>query len=392
MEAWPASCSWALHGGVPFPLRHALHLEMEDYQNPNQPKIYNYFLFRRSLMEQNYTYDEAQEPIVVSKATMDLFLKSPKPGDLMSLYFFYYYTAKWQKTNQPKATTGYSAKGLKWSENRVRQAKKELIKLGLIENIVIRDPKTKSVTGHYIGIKFLWAKATLTKSTGWETHPNENPQCGKTHSVGNRNTNALSANSINALSANKENILFTNKFVNDLPDLLSDWPDREYGYKFDILYSFRNGDWPKKGLKNYFTASLINPYQKIPDTLLAKYLRFSLTAQETIQRNAPAKSTHFSGKQLAQHILVAVTEIDKLCRLDHFDFEACIKPALKWAVKDPFWSDQILSLSNLRNKGKNGLSKFFNLYNAWCKAEQIDPKLGRLGKKSDFIDHGYYGD
>jgi len=191
---------------------------------------------------------------------------------------------------------------------------------------------------------------------------------------------------------NKSNILFTNKFVNDIPELLADWVDKDYGYKFDILYSFRNGDWPKDELKNTLTASLINPYQKIPDSLLAKYLRFALTTQEIIQRNAPAKSTHFSDKQLAQHILAAVTEIDKLCRLDHFDFEACIKPALRWAIKDPFWSDQILSLSNLRNKGKNGLSKFFNLYNAWCKAEQIDPKMGRLGKKSDFIDHGYYGE
>ena len=52
--------------------------------------------------------------IILSKQTLDLFLKQDNPADLIALYCFYYYTAKWQGTNQPKATTDYAAKGLKW--------------------------------------------------------------------------------------------------------------------------------------------------------------------------------------------------------------------------------------------------------------------------------------
>ena len=42
-------------------------------------------------------------PVVIPTATSDLFFElSPKDrGDAVALYWFYYYTATWQKTNQP---------------------------------------------------------------------------------------------------------------------------------------------------------------------------------------------------------------------------------------------------------------------------------------------------
>jgi hypothetical protein len=67
---------------------------------------------------------------------------------------FYYYTAKCQKTNQIKANIDYTAKALRWTEDKVRKTKKALISLGLVEDLVKRNERN-SITGHYI--KFLYS-------------------------------------------------------------------------------------------------------------------------------------------------------------------------------------------------------------------------------------------
>lgn len=141
------------------------------------------------------TYDITEEPIVLSKPLLDQMLKREfkHKGDLIALYSFYYYTAKWQKTNHPKATTDYTSKGLGWSPDRVRRTKAELISMKLIENHQCRSSDNK-ITGHYIQVNFIWS-----------SHPSPNPECGNGQTLGNQETNALSANSLNALSADKVN-------------------------------------------------------------------------------------------------------------------------------------------------------------------------------------------
>ena len=52
----------------------------------------------------HYSYNEQNEPIILSKALIDSLLKLDNPTDYIGLYAFYYYTAKWQRTNKPKAT------------------------------------------------------------------------------------------------------------------------------------------------------------------------------------------------------------------------------------------------------------------------------------------------
>ncbi len=141
-------------------------------------------------------YDVNQEPIVLSKATLDRFLKEDKPGDLIALYTFYYYTAKWQRTNQPKSTTHYTAKGLKWSVDKVRKNKKILINLNLIEDIVTKD-KTNKITGHYIKVKFIWTEEAINKS-----QTTQKAEGGKSQRVGKTTPNALSSNNLNSLSSN----------------------------------------------------------------------------------------------------------------------------------------------------------------------------------------------
>lgn len=75
--------------------------------------------------------------------------------DALSLYNFYYYISKWQKTNQPKAVNSYARKGLGWGNRRLDAAKKLLIEKGLIENVERRDSKNK-ITGWYIKINYKW--------------------------------------------------------------------------------------------------------------------------------------------------------------------------------------------------------------------------------------------
>lgn len=133
--------------------------------------------------------------IILSKQTLDEMLKKNKPSDLIGLYCFYYYTAKWQRTNIIKCSTGYVMKGLNWSKEKTIESKKELKEMGFID-----DKKTKNekgqITGWYIKINYIWKKETI------KNQKVASPEGGFSHPVANPDTNALSANSLNALSAN----------------------------------------------------------------------------------------------------------------------------------------------------------------------------------------------
>jgi hypothetical protein len=155
----------------------------------------------------NFKYDRTQEPLILSKPLIDLLLKQkgekgkPGFGDLCTLYTFYYYIAKWQQTNQPKATTSYAAKGIGWSETKVRKVKKRLIELNLVQDVVTKDDQNK-ITGHYVHINFIWTKEKIDEIK--KSHPEGFPQCGLSHTVENMGTNALNNNNINALNNNTE--------------------------------------------------------------------------------------------------------------------------------------------------------------------------------------------
>jgi len=82
--------------------------------------------------------EQMDQIIIIHKSIMDLFLRQEDPEELIALYLFYYYTAKWQKTNQPKCTTEYVAGGLRWGIQKVQKVKSRLIHLGLIQDIAPR--------------------------------------------------------------------------------------------------------------------------------------------------------------------------------------------------------------------------------------------------------------
>ena len=148
-------------------------------------------------------YEVEHEPIVISKALMDTFLKQERPADLMALYMFYYMTAKWQQTNQPKCTAEYAMNGLNWTKKRVMDAKRELKELKLIQDIC--HIENNRIQGHFIKVNFIWSKSSLEELKSMDNSQRYDfPPGGKSQRVVNRSINALSSNNLNALSSIKE--------------------------------------------------------------------------------------------------------------------------------------------------------------------------------------------
>jgi len=128
----------------------------------------------KNLIKSEDRYPIQEEPIVLSKAVMDLLLGQEEYSNLIGLYCFYYYTAKWQGTVQPRCTTHYTADGLHWTEIKVRKMKKRLIELGLIKDVIQRDSLTKTIQAHFIRVKFIWESGSIpsyseTESVGFNS-------------------------------------------------------------------------------------------------------------------------------------------------------------------------------------------------------------------------------
>ncbi|MCM8831067.1 MAG: hypothetical protein NC918_02610 [Candidatus Omnitrophica bacterium] len=106
-------------------------------------------------MNKYKTGDIANELIVVNKTTIDRILScGENQGELLALYMFYYYTAKWQKTNKIKCTLNYASKGLGWGVSKVKKYKKKLKELNLITNEKRVDENNR-IAGHYVLVKYV---------------------------------------------------------------------------------------------------------------------------------------------------------------------------------------------------------------------------------------------
>lgn len=155
------------------------------------------------MFEQNFIENQL---VILTKQTLDVFLRQENAAELIALYTFYYYTAKWQQTNQPKCTTDYVAKALHWNRGKVCKVKKQLVEFGLIEDVRIVDHVTKKVRGYYIKMNYIFKKETLEKSQCTSNPPTGNEVQGasvlETEGVAFEYTNALITNNTNALSSN----------------------------------------------------------------------------------------------------------------------------------------------------------------------------------------------
>lgn len=264
-------------------------------------------------------YNLKEEPLVISKPTIDRIFQSDQP-DSIALYLFYYYTAKWQNANCAKCTSGYAMNGLNIGRIKFTQWKKNLINLGLIEDIVNRNDKGQ-VGGNYIKVNFVHYKIPKTALDTLLSHTAENPL------VGNQHTNALSTNSINALITNKTSIPSESK--ND-----------------------SNG-----------TQTIINKYAYNPNInkeQMAFLKRIVSEFYQTKHKQYPnhIKSNWYEDDKLTHesvNVLYQLITIDKWGEND-------VRDVIRWATTDTFWQSNLLSLRILRIKSKNGMTKFANLH------------------------------
>jgi hypothetical protein len=282
-------------------------------------------------------YNIEDEPMIIHKSTMDTFLAENKRyrSDLISLYLFYYYTAKWQKTNQPKATSGYTMKGLGWGRERFSNAKNKLLELKLIEDKKSYDGNNR-ITGHYIYVKFIWSNSTLRDSYSMDNQ-HKDSTLRDSYSMDNPEGNALSLN---------------NKYIS---------------------------------LKNPSNFDSRPYYYQNSNGIPASYFRFCEQIQNIQIQNHPSKFKQYSKNKLLKINGDGGKTIDKLVRLDNFNFQSEIKPCVLWAVKNDFWTEQIRSLAPLRNKSKNnGEMKFTNIFDSW-KSSKKNSKTKPKMKQSEMI-------
>ncbi len=134
------------------------------------------------------------EAIIIPTITAQKLFQIKGGPDALLLYTFYYYTAKWQKTNQPFATNSYCMKGLVWGKERFRRSKRILELMGLIQGVRRRDSKGL-ITGCYVRLSFKFTavkeKVLIDKSIGTVSRPMDSDT-----------TNAYSKDNINAYSNN----------------------------------------------------------------------------------------------------------------------------------------------------------------------------------------------
>lgn len=125
----------------------------------------------RTKIQPGIKYNVPNEPMFLSKHLFDTLLSQDKPDELICLYAFYYYTAKWQRSDKLYATTRFVCQGLQWGEGKVKRVKSRLKELGLIESQTIRGENNKIVR-HYVKINFIWESQKVSfppggKSTSW---------------------------------------------------------------------------------------------------------------------------------------------------------------------------------------------------------------------------------
>ena len=175
--------------------------------------------------------------------------------------------------------------------------------------------------------------------------------------------NVVSTKPRNLVSTKPRNSIISNKDNNKEPSTFSfsgNWKKTEYKDKFDFIHS---------------------RHPKIDPT----YLRYAINWQDRKLEKFTSFFKSYSDIKLINQIIDSCKTIDELIRIDKHYFRETIVPALKWASKDNFWHDKILSLTNLRKKNKEGEMKFTNILKQWCREEDIDPRKGRYVLSSEVI-------
>ena len=114
-------------------------------------------------MEELKLLDISDELLIINRTTIER-LFNEENLNVLTLYLFYYKTAKWQKHNPIKASDEYCKKCLHWGIDKLQNAKQKLKEMNLIENVRRTDDKGK-VVGWYVKVNYLIDKTTIPKTT-----------------------------------------------------------------------------------------------------------------------------------------------------------------------------------------------------------------------------------
>lgn len=146
--------------------------------------------------------DASAWQVGITRETIQRILQHPDKkadsGDMIALWMFYAYTARWQNVSQPRATTGYTAKGLRWTAARVIKAKAGLKSLGLVLDAVRKDALGR-IVGWYVRVLHL-AKVV-------SVHPHDFPQGGESRDKCSRSLIKGNALGVNKSKESKETTL-----------------------------------------------------------------------------------------------------------------------------------------------------------------------------------------
>lgn len=106
--------------------------------------------------------DIADNLLIINQETIErLFQEENK--DIVVLYMFYYKTAKWQKHNPIKANDEYVKKSLHWGNDKVKNLKRRLKEMELIE-VEKRLNEKKQVIGWYIKLNYYKTTSPISTS------------------------------------------------------------------------------------------------------------------------------------------------------------------------------------------------------------------------------------
>lgn len=275
--------------------------------------------------------------IGLTKPTIDRILKTDNPADVMSLYLFYCYTAKWQKKTVVRATAEFCMKALNIGETRFSNARKVLISMKLIEDVQRKNESGK-VVGWYVNVKFFFNGFSSSSTTG-ENHFLENPPSGqsgdKYYKTGKGNT-----------SKTNSEIQEEEEFIPESEEtiIVNDKTKTETGELFD-----------SKALCSSSSHSASPPS---PQEFLARWN--SVFFGSRVLRLSPGRMKHFNARckdpifcQYWHEAVGLITTIPWMMgEKDGFDFEMSVDYFLR-----PDSLDKILEKGNTEKLPKKGAPK-----------------------------------
>ena len=138
-----------------------------------------------------------------------------------------------------------------------------------------------------------------------------------------------------------------------------------------------NKETHKIHIKDTITKDKIDISRKISNSPNKETTQFVINSIDFICQNMGS----LSPKKTDSLIKHSIDTVDKLIRIDGFTLDY-IKQVLTFGFNDDFWQRQILSLSSLRKKGKNDLTKFQNLANRYEQEKRSPSNMSAIERQN----------